>query len=79
MARPQGSRFETVLPFFKGNNIGAYNWGFVAGKSQTIYPWDSWDRQYTSEPNEWFHDIFRVDGLPYRESEVALIRELTSK
>jgi len=42
MARPRGSTFETVLPVLKTENVGAYNWGFVSGKSQTIYPWDSW-------------------------------------
>jgi len=45
---------------------GAYCWGFVNGKTQTIYPWDSWDKQYTSEPNPWFHDILRADGTPVR-------------
>lgn len=33
------------------------NWGFVAGKSQTIYPWDSWKKTYTAEPELSFHDI----------------------
>jgi hypothetical protein len=77
MARPAGSTFETILPYFKEQKIGAYNWGFVDGKSQTIYPWDSWKKQYTAEPPVWFHDIFRRDGKPYREEEVKLIRELT--
>jgi hypothetical protein len=79
MARPMGSTFESVLPFLKEQNVGAYNWGFVAGKTQTIYPWDSWNRQYTAEPPLWFHDIFRPDGTPYREEEVRLIRRLTGK
>ena len=77
MARPAGSTFETILPYFKEQKIGAYNWGFVDGKSQTIYPWDSWPKQYTAEPPVWFHDIFRKDGTPYRQEEVKLIRELT--
>jgi hypothetical protein len=42
MARPRGSTFEAVLPVLKQEKVGAYNWGFVSGKSQTIYPWDSW-------------------------------------
>jgi hypothetical protein len=49
----------------------------VAGKTQTIYPWDSWRQTYTAEPPLWFHDIFRADGRPYREEEVRLIRSLT--
>ena len=77
MARPAGSTFESILPYFKEQRIGAYNWGFVDGKTQTIYPWDSWRKPYTAEPPVWFHDIFRKDGKPYREEEVRLIRQLT--
>jgi hypothetical protein len=77
MARPAGSTFEAILPYFKEHKIAAYNWGFVDGKSQTIYPWDTWQKQYTAEPPVWFHDIFRKDGKPYREEEVKLIRSLT--
>jgi hypothetical protein len=58
--------------------VGAYNWGFVAGKTQTIYPWDSWYNEYRAEPKVWFHDIFRADGTPYDPAEVALIRTLTA-
>jgi hypothetical protein len=39
LARAEGSRFESHLPYFKENKIGAYNWGLVAGKIQTQYPW----------------------------------------
>ena len=49
----------------KEHGVGAYNWGFVAGKTQTIYPWDSWKKTYTAEPPVWFHDIFRADGSAY--------------
>ena len=79
MARGNGSTFEDILPILKENNIGAYNWGFVSGKSQTIYPWDSWNKTYTAEPELWFHDIFRKNGEPYREEEVALIKQLTER
>jgi hypothetical protein len=77
MARPRGSTFDPVLGYFKQQNVGAYCWGFVDGKTQTIYPWDSWDKQYTAEPNPWFHDILRGDGAPYRQSEVDYIKSLT--
>jgi len=79
MARPRGSTFETVLPVLKTENVGAYNWGFVSGKSQTIYPWDSWEKQYTAEPPLWFHDIFRQDGTPFDPKETELIRKWTRK
>lgn len=40
MARPFNSTFQKILPVLKKHNVGAYNWGFVAGKSQTHCPWD---------------------------------------
>jgi hypothetical protein len=78
MARPLGSTFMSILALLKGEHVGAYNWGFVNGKSQTIYPWDSWEKTYTAEPGMWFHDIFRADGTPYDPREVTLIKSLTS-
>jgi hypothetical protein len=77
MARPQGSVFDPILGYFKEQNVGAYNWGFVDGKSQTIYPWDSWRKPYTAEPSPWFHDILRRDGTPYDVKEVEYIKSLT--
>lgn len=79
MARPLGSTFAAVLPFFKEQNVGAFNWGFAAGKSNTLYPWDSWTKSYTAEPPLWFHDIFRADGSPYLADEVAVIRSVTGR
>jgi len=76
MARPRGSTFEAILPLLKNDDVAAYNWGFVNGKSQTIYPWDSWQKSYTAEPAVWFHDIFRQDGTPFSADEVVLIRKL---
>ena len=78
MARPRGSTFDPVLGYFKQEKVGAYCWGFVGGKTQTIYPWDSWDRRYTGAPDPWFHDVFHPDGRPYREDEVAFVKEITS-
>lgn len=77
MARPNGSTFEGFLPIAKEHNVAMFNWGFVDGKTQTIYPWDSWTQTYMAEPPLWFHDIFRGDGSPYDPAEVELIRELT--
>lgn len=77
MARPRESTFENELPILREYDVGAYNWGFVNGKTQTIYPWDSWDKEYTSEPDPWFHDILRKDGTPYDQSEVELIKSFT--
>lgn len=75
MARPFGSTFQDILPLFRKYNVGAYNWGLVAGKSQTHCPWDSWDKKYENEPELWFHDIFRTNGEVYRPEEAAFLRE----
>ena len=79
MARGNGSTFDTSLPMARKYNVGAINWGFVLGKSQTNMPWDSWERPYTkSPPTLWFHDIFYADGTPYRKAETDQIRAMTS-
>jgi hypothetical protein len=77
MVRSTGCTFQNILPYFKEQHIAAYNWGLVAGKTQTNYPWESWEKTLTAEPELWFHEIFRKDGTPYREDEVATIRKLT--
>ena len=77
MSRGNGSTFESSLPVAKKYNIAMINWGLVNGKSQTIYPWDSWEKKYTSEPELWFHDIFLKDGTPYKKTEVDFIKEIT--
>jgi hypothetical protein len=76
MARSRGSLFSRYLPVFKQEGVGAYNWGLVSGKTQTIYPWGSPGGE--PEPELWFHDIFRPDGTPYAADEVALISSLAA-
>lgn len=77
MARPNGSTFQGVLPIARKYHVAMYNWGFVSGKTQTIYPWDSWTKTYTGEPPVWFHDIFRTDGTPYDKNETDFIKSIT--
>jgi hypothetical protein len=80
MARGNGSTFDGSLPVAKKYNVGAINWGLVAGKTQTYLPWDSWDRPYVrQQPPIWFHEVFKQDDTPYRQREVDLIRELTGR
>ena len=76
MARTRGSRFANIMPLLKQNNVGAINWGFVSGKTNTIYAWDT-PMPGGEEPKVWFHDIFRKDGTPYSKDEVTLIKLLT--
>ena len=75
-----GSYFDAVLPIAKQERVGAINWGFVAGKTQTYLPWESWQHPYIlNQPPVWFHEVLRPDGTPYRQAEVNLIRQLTGK
>ena len=66
-----------LLPMLKEMHIGAINWGFVAGKTQTFYPWGS--QEGSEEPEVWFHDILRSDGTPFSEEEVRIIKHYTGK
>lgn len=79
MARPRGSTFDPILGYFKDQKVAAYNWGFVAGKTQTIYPWETWTKTYTNEPAIWFHDIFRTNGTAYSIQEIHYIKSVTGK
>lgn len=76
MARPQGSTVQSILPVAKRHNVGAINWGLVAGKTQTYFPWDSWDHPYTSVPKVWFHDLIRPEGRPFQDIEALTVRKL---
>ncbi len=78
MARGAGSTFDGSLPLGKRYNVAMINWGFVDGKTQTRFPWDSWLKPYTQqEPTLWFHEVLRADGSPYRQAEADLIKRLT--
>lgn len=76
MARRNNSLFTNIMPILKEEQVGAINWGLVAGKSNTKYAWDE-PIPDGSEPSLWFHEIFRPDGTPYRQEEVDLIKSLT--
>lgn len=77
MSRGTGCTFEKMLPVFKEHKVAAINWGLVAGKTQTNYPWETWTKKYTAEPELWFHDIFKPDSTPYRQQEVDFIKKIT--
>lgn len=51
--------------------------GLVDGKTNTKYAWDV-PQTDGVEPEEWFHEVFRKDGTPYRQEEGALIKELNT-
>ena len=78
MARGNASTFEGTLPVARKYQVGAINWGFAAGKTQTNLPWDSWQHPYTDRtPAIWFHEIFDKDGKPYKPEEVQFIKKMT--
>jgi hypothetical protein len=65
----------TLLPLFKGEEIGCYNWSLVSGKTQTLYAWE--EKGGPTEPEVWFHDILRTDGTAHDPEEVAFLRRIT--
>ncbi|MGA8030082.1 MAG: 1,4-beta-xylanase [Bryobacteraceae bacterium] len=80
MARGAKSTFQGTMPIAKRYKVGAINWGFAAGKTQTYLPWDSWQEPYVNRaPPVWFHEIFHENGVAYLPSEVTFIRKMTGK
>jgi hypothetical protein len=77
MARRNGSVFQVIMPMLKKENVGAINWGFVSGKTNTIFAWDT-PIEDGREPGLWFHDIYRQDKTPFSKAEVEFIKNLTS-
>jgi len=72
LRRGVGNTFYAVLPIFAEHNTGWYNWGLVAGRTQTYMPWGS--KRGDPMPKIWQHDIFHPDGTPYDTKEIELIR-----
>lgn len=75
MARGNGSTFEAILPLLKKERVAAYCWGLVDGKSNTKYPWKTWQMPILGEPEPWHHDVFHADGTPYSQAEVEFIKK----
>jgi hypothetical protein len=79
MARGAGSTIDGSLAIARRANVGMINWGFVLGKTQTNFPWDSWQRPYTLQPpTVWFHDLLHPDGTPYRAREIEILRAVSA-
>jgi len=91
MAREYGTTFQHSLPIFKKHQVACFNWGLVAGKSQTHFNWKTVEGMEKlkaqgavlnpgdpiPEPVLWFHDIFRIDGTPFDQKEIDSIRGFT--
>ena len=76
LARGQGSTFQAMLPLLKEEQVSAINWGFVAGKTNTLFPWSSWEKEFDSLPKVWHHDIYMPDKTPYDQNEIDFIKEI---
>ena len=78
LARTVGSTVEAILPVARRLNIAMYNWGLVAGKTQTYYPYDSWRDPYVGghKLSLWFHDLFNTDLSPYSQAEYDFIQSV---
>src|SRR6202011_3818007 len=70
LARSLGSTVEGILPIAKRHNVGALNWGLVAGKTQTYFPWSPWDHPAAAPPKVWFADLLQPDGRPFQDGEM---------
>ena len=70
--------FQNVMPLMKEQNVVAINWGFVSGKTNTIYAWNT-PIESGEEPEVWFHDILRQDKTPFSEEEIRVIKECNKR
>ena len=77
LARTAGSTVD-LLEVFDEYGVGAINWGFVDGRTQTRFPWHSWTEPVTDE-EPWFHELLHRDGTPYDAKEVEIFRHHTSQ
>ncbi len=79
MARTVGSRVQLV-DVLAEQQVSAWSWGLVDGRSQTKYPWTTWLRRpkEDSRPKDdkgiWFHDLLHRDGRPFDAAEAESLR-----
>lgn len=69
LAREMGSTIEDIMPILKEHKVAAINWGFVAGKTGTIWPW----RSRELGPNG---EFVSADSLRAKGKIAHLIEEL---
>ena len=80
LARCFHNNVEDLFPLFYLEKIGCYNWGFVAGKSQTYEAWNgTWDGILAgnggdTDITKWFHDLYRPSHRPYDPKEIKTIQ-----
>jgi hypothetical protein len=70
--RGSGNSFAALLPVFARHRVGWYQWGLVAGRTQTYLAWSS--KPGDAAPALWQHDLLHPDGKPFDAEEIELIR-----
>ena len=79
-----GNTVQELFPLFFLEKVGCWNWGLVAGLSQTYEPWDSiWNAYEPGKPcsydfTKWQHDLFRPSLRPYDPREIEVIKRFTA-
>ncbi|MEM9622126.1 MAG: 1,4-beta-xylanase, partial [Pseudomonadota bacterium] len=71
----EGSTVD-LLEVFAQRQVGAINWGLVDGRTQTRFPWRSWQEQ-VADDEPWFHELLHADGTPYADWEAAHFRRFS--
>jgi hypothetical protein len=77
MARTLGSPVR-LIDVLADENVSAWCWGLVDGRSQTRYSWTSWFKR-PDENARWFHDLLHADGRPYDETEAVQLRTAAAR
>ena len=73
LRRTSGNTVADALPLFARGQVGWYNWGLVAGRTQTFLDWRS--KAGDPVPAIWQHDMFHADGTAYDSHEIELIKQ----
>lgn len=71
--RLSGNTVAEILPVFAELGVGWYQWGLVAGKTQTYMPWGS--KAGDPIPKVWQHDVFHPDGRPFDAAELEMLKK----
>jgi hypothetical protein len=76
-----------MFPLFYLEGIGSYHWGLIAGYSQTYEPWGKYfdeeqlramrEAGINPDMSKWQHDLYRFNGYPYDEAEIATIKRFS--
>ena len=70
--RQSSNTVVAILPLLAREHVGCYNWGLVAGRTQTFMPWGS--NPGDPVPALWQHDLFYADGTPFDPAECDVFR-----